>query len=263
MRTILAVMTLLVATLNTPAHADDICDLDILESSSQTIVGENPERQWVNFSRTDAEGSGSRVIAKDEPIFSADFQKMSEASSLLVPNSFAFRSKWPLGPRPNFKQGMSLPIKTVYTVPSGERFYMFYAPGDNELWMFARPDGTLCNKVINASGGTYVFMVGEYASNPSTKLRSATETDANVPVKLRIIYLGASGGIASFRTILSRDGRILETQEVQYDQTATKLAIAGMEIPVSNMTSSSVTVGEIPLNSKIAWSAYWSALFNK
>ena len=263
MRTILAVTTPLILMLNAPAYADETCNLDIRKGFSQLIDGEVPHRQWVEFNRTDTAEPGQRVIAKDDPIFSADFQRRSEAASLVAPNSFNFQAKGLLTIRRTFEQGTSLRIKKVYTVPSGERFYALGVPQAHELIMFAKPDGTLCSKILNTSDGTYVFLVGEYGSTPLTKLGFETPQTADAPLKLRIIYLGASGGVATFRTIWSRDGRILENQEIQYDQTATKLQIAGMEIPVSNLTADSVTVGDVPLNRQIAWDTYWSTKFRK
>lgn len=264
MRTIclaIAATTLVLAP--TVVHADDSCNLDI-RSNYRTLVGaQNASRQWVEFHRTDSVGeTGSRIINRDDAIFAAEFQRVAESNAMQAPNDFTFRSGWILNSQFAFKQGEKLPIKAIYDLPSGDRFYALQPAGESHLTIFAKPDGTMCNKVMNSSGGDHVFLIKEYRTNPATKLAmSSPRLAARAPLTLRIIYLGSSGGIASFRTLWSQDGRILQNEDVQYDQTATQLQLAGLNIPVSDMTAETVTVGDFPLTDRIAWDAYWTRLF--
>ena len=246
-----------------PAHADETCNLDI-RSNYRTLVGaQSGSRQWVEFRRTDIAEPGSRTIVKDEAVFAADFQRVYESNAMQAPNDFTFRSGWVLNSQFAFRQGETLPVKTVYHLPSGERFYALQPTSKPNLTIFAKPNGTLCNKVMNTTlEDDHVFLIKEYKTRPATRLATATpHVGARAPLTLRIIYLGASGGIPTFRTLWSQEGLILQNEELQYEQSATHLQIAGLEIPVSNMTAGSVTVGDIPLTDRIAWGAYWTRWF--
>ena len=55
--------------------------------------------------------------------------------------------------------------------------------------------------------------------------------------------------------------RIQEALDLEYDQTAANLQIAGLEIPVRGMATDAVEVGQIPLNDRIAWCSYWTRWF--
>lgn len=261
MRSSLALSMALLLIASAPSHADDTCNLDIRHGNWDFKNEKRSDRHWVEFNRTSPDVVGSRTVSKDEVIFSADFQRMHETSAMQAPNPFTFRSGWVLNSQFDFKQGQTFQVKNMFQVGQDE-FYALKVPSSPHLTIFARPDGTLCNKVMNADENVgNVFLIKEYKSNPVTKLNAVMNTDARAPAKLRIIYLGSAGGIATFRTIWSRDGKILHNEDVQFDQTATNLAIAGLDIPVSDMTSDSVTVGEVPINDRIAWGTYWSALF--
>lgn len=245
-----------------PVMADTDCKIGrTLSSFGWSKVEDSPESQWIEYKRIDAVSSGARTASKDEPIFAADLTRFADASVMAAPNDFTFRSRWPLNPDFTFRQGVALPLAGVFEPTPGEKVYVL-AQGD-EKYVFAREDGTLCNKVLNTRGEIDVFVIKEFASDPKTKLTLQTRVTDRNPVTLKVLYLGATGGIATFRAIWSREGRILETDDQQYDQGATKVAIGGLSLPVSDLTATTVQVGDIPLTEKIAWDAYWARWFKE
>ncbi|MTI73912.1 MAG: hypothetical protein FH747_09690 [Stenotrophomonas sp.] len=249
--------------LASPAKADETCNLDIRANFRTLVGGQSATREWIAFHQLDQTTSASRTVAKDEPVFAAKFQRFRESNAMEAPTDFRFRSGWILNSQFEFRQGERLPVKAVYNLPSGETYYALQPRAEPHLTIFAKPDGTLCNKVMNTNAGDHVFLIKEYKSTPSTRLvMSNARVDGRAPVVLKIIYLGATGGIASFRALWSRDGRILQHEDLQYDQGATRISIAGLELPVSELTTGSVTVGEVPLTDRIAWNSYWSRWFN-
>ncbi len=248
--------------LASPAKADETCNLDIRANFRTLVGGQSATREWIAFRQIDQATSASRTVVKDEPAFAAEFQRLRESNAMEAPTDFRFRSGWILNSQFEFSQGERLPVKAIYNLPSGETYYALQPRAEPNLTIFARPDGTLCNKVMNSSGGDHVFLAREYKSTPATRmLMSDSEVDGRAPVVLKIIYLGAAGGIASFRALWSRDGRILQKEDLQYDQGATRISIAGLELPVSELTADSVTVGDVPLTDRIAWDSYWSRWF--
>lgn len=245
-----------------PALADESCNLNVRKDFESLVGSQSASRQWVEFHRTDATEAGPRTVARDEAVFAAEFRRVFESNAMRAPNDFTFRSGWILNSQFAFSQGETLPIRAIYNLPSGETFYALQPRAEPHLTIFARPDGTLCGKVLSSAGGVNVFLVREYKSKPATKLEMATpKTSVRAPLTLRIVYLGASGGIATFRILWSQEGQILQKEEVQYDQTATRLQIAGLEIPVRGMSADTVDVGQIPMNDRIAWASYWTRWF--
>lgn len=244
------------------AKADETCNLNI-RANYRTLVGaQSATNEWIAFRRIDSATTAPRTVAKDEPIFAAEFQRLRESNAMEAPIDFKFRSTWRLNSQFEFSQGERLPVKAVYNLPTGETYYALQPRKEPHLTIFARPDGTLCNKVMNTNAGDHVFLIKEYKSTPTTRLAmSASNVDGRTPLTLKIIYLGSTGGVANYRVLWSRDGRILQHEDLQYDQSASRLTIAGIELPVSEMTANSVIVGEVPLTDRIAWNSYWSRWF--
>ena len=149
------------------------------------------------------------------------------------------------------------PLPTTKYLPSGETYYALQPRAEPHLTIFAKPDGTLCNKVMNTDGGDHVFLVKEYVSSPATKLVTDNARKGHVPLTLKIVYLGTSGGIANFRSIWSQDGRILQTDDLMFDPDATHMKYADLAIPVSDMKPDSITIGEMALTNRMAWNTYW------
>lgn len=78
---------------------------------------------------------------------------------------------------------------------------------------------------------------------------------------LKIIYLGTAGGIASFREIWSRQGRIVDTADHRYDPGAKRLEIAGLDIEIASINAAEVRALVLPPPRQLAWSAYWARRF--
>ena len=263
MRILIAATITLALTTQASARADDNCELEIRKNFGELIDSESPHRQWVEFNRTDGATSGSRQVAKNEPAFSADFRIARHPTSMVAPRTFIFKPNNRLSLTRTIEQGTRLRIEGIFTVASGERFYALPVPGLLDYKMFTRADGTLCNKILRISPDSYVFIVGQYKSIPSTKLRADVPQSIDAPLNLSVIYLGSSDGNANYRAIWSRNGRTLGDQKIHFSQDATAIQIAGMEIPVSNMTVDSVTVGDMPLTNETELNAYWSTWFRK
>ena len=178
-----------------------------------------------------------------------------------APNDFTFRSGWVLNTQFTFNVDEKLPIQAIYDMPTGERFYALRT-GTAHLNIFVRPDGTLCNKVLNTRDGMNVFLAKEYASNPGTKLEPPRRhLITSEPQTLRVIYLGSSGGMATFRAIWSDQGAIIRSEDLNYDQTVSQILIGDIQIAVSNLKADSVTVDRIALTDPDKMEAEWNAIF--
>jgi hypothetical protein len=180
---------------------------------------------------------------------------------MLVPADFTFRSGWKLNTQFAFIKGDALSIKERYELANGEKYYAVVASGSPNLRIFARPDGTLCNKVMNNSRGDHVFLAKEYRSMPETRLVSdAPASDAD-PVMLKIVYLGSSGGLTTFREIWSRQGRILSSSERRFDSDWPDVRIAGETLHITSATATVLTVLAAPLVSPIKLDRGWDEMF--
>ena len=90
-----------------------------------------------------------------------------------------------------------------------------------------------------------------------------TQAFQDEPLVLKIVYMGTTGGIASFREVWSRQGRIVHTADHAFDPGATNLRIAGIDVAIIAMDSSSVTSHAKAPAPRLAWNTYWSTQFER
>lgn len=243
--------------------ADENCDLDFRKGFRQLTGDQGLPRDWVMGALVEPKASGAREVAVDEPVLVAEFKRVVAMHAMRAPTDFKFRSGWLLNTQFEFARGEDLQIRTIYESGSGDSYYALRPRSAGHLTIFARADGTLCNKVMNSQSGDHVFLVKKYNSDPRTKLVPGVESDPEgSPLVAKIVYLGSSGGVATFRSLWSRDGKIIEREDVEFDQDASSIEISGFVFPVSKMGTTSVTVGETAVANRIEWSQRWASLFN-
>lgn len=243
-------------------HADDACGLNEVRLDIKRLApSTSTTSEWVQAEVLDGEQGAVRAVPKDGAVAAVAFSRHVQASMLLAPRDFTFRSGWILNTQFAFRNGAKFQIRARYDVPSGASFYALMPPDEPFLTIFARPDGTLCNKVMNTNAGDHGFLVREYKSSPATKLVMDTRAERKEPMVLRIIYLGTAGGVASFREVWSRQGRIVETADHRYDPSAKRLSIAGVDIEIASIDATEVRALMLPPPRQLAWSAYWARRF--
>jgi len=228
------------------AVADETCNLNAIRPNFQTLIPPTHSAVLVEARRIDTTDPGPRTVGKDEAVFAVEYSRHADLRDMRAPQDFTFRSGWLLNSQFAFHEGEVLPIAARYDLPNGETYYALTPPGEPMLFIFAKPDGTLCTKVMN-NQKAHVFLVREYHSAPDTKLLRESTTQREEPLVLKIIYLGTSGGIATFRELWTRQGQILHAKDDQFDADATRITVAGIDLTVSNMTASSVTAVAGPL----------------
>lgn len=256
-----ALMAILAATPGR-ARADDACGLDEVRIDIKRLApSTSTSSVWVQAELLEGGAGAVRTVSKDGSIAVIAFSRHVQASVMKAPRDFTFRSGWLLNTQFAFRDGARFQIRARYDVPSGATFYALTPPDEPYLTIFARPDGTLCNKVMNTNAGDHGFLVREYKSSPATKLVMDTRAGQEEPMVLRIIYLGTAGGVASFREVWSRQGRILETADHRYDPGARRLNIAGVDIEIASIDAAEVRGSVLPPPPQLAWSTYWARRF--
>lgn len=253
----------LIAGMPSTAHADDACGLNEVRLDFKRLApSSSTSSEWVQAEVVDGAAGPLRTIPKDGSIATIAFSRHVQARTMKAPHDFTFRSGWLLNTQFAFRKDERFRIRARYDVPSGATFYALMPPNEPYLTIFARPDGTLCNKVMNTNAGDHGFLVREYKSSPSTRLLIETQSGQDEPLILKIVYLGASGGVASFREVWSRQGRILQTGDHAYDPGVTNLRIAGLDVEIDSITATEVRARMSTPPSELAWSDYWARIFS-
>jgi hypothetical protein len=259
-----AVLTL--ALLNTAgaAHADDTCGLGEVRLDFRHLAPASwTSREWVQSQVIDGGLDQPRTTGIDGTIATIAFSYHRESTSMEAPRDFTFRSGWMLNTQFAFRKGDKFSIRARYDVPSGSTYYALMPPGERHLTIFARPDGTLCNKVMNTNAGDHGFLVRQYKSSPATKLTMQRDSAQGEPLVLKVVYLGSSGGIASLREVWSRGGRILDVVTHTFDPGARELQIGPINLLQVSMTPASATArlaappGQLPVN------RYWQGKIDR
>lgn len=247
-----------------PAHADDACDLNrVRVSVKQLAPASDPSAGWVNADVLGMELGKSRSVGVDESVVTINFSKHVESSAMDAPRDFTFRSGWLLNTQFSFRRNDRFQIKARYDIPPELTLYALAPPGEAHLTIFARPDGTLCNKVMNTNAGDHGFLVKQYQSEPKTKLRLITGEAQGEPLMLRIQYLGTSGGVASLRELWSRGGRIVESKDHTFDVSAQRIRIGPLTLENVSITKGAINATIEPPPKKIPVSRYWESKFNR
>ena len=245
-----------------PLRADDACGLDEVRLNFKRLApASSMSSKWVQAQMLDDASVAVRAIPVDGTVVAIAFSRHIQASTMEAPRDFTFRSGWLLNTQFAFRKGDRFRIRARYDVPSGATLYALMPPNEPYLTIFARPDGSLCNKVMNTNAGDHGFLVREYKSSPATKLMMETQVGQDEPMVLKIVYLGTAGGVTSFREIWSQQGRIVQTADHAYDPGATHLRIAGIDIEIASISATEVRARVPPPQRKLAWSAYWSRRF--
>ena len=244
------------------AQADDSCGLGEVRLGIKRLAPANSTTsEWVEPQVLDEAASSLQAIPVEGTLVAIAFSRHIQASAMEAPRDFTFRSGWLLNSQFAFRRGDRFRIRARYDVPSGATYYALMPPNEPYLTIFAKPDGTLCNKVMNTNAGDHSFLVREYKSWPVTKLVMDTQRDRSEPMVLKVVYLGTVGGVASFREVWSQQGRILQTADHHFDPGATRLRIAVLDIEVASMNSVEVSARVSTLPRQLAWSPYWVRRF--
>lgn len=247
-----------------PVHADDSCDLNRVRIGfKQLASATDPSTEWIEAHVLDAQVDVSQTVRTDETVASIQFSRHLESSVMEAPRNFTFRSGWLLNTQFEFRQGEKLRIKGRYDVAPGTSLYALTPPGESHLTIFVRPDGTLCNKVMNTNAGDHGFLVRQYVSEPKTKLRMITGETRGEPLMLRIVYLGTSGGISSLREIWSSGGRIIDSKDHTFDPSTSEIRIGPvtLENVVISLNKITTTIAAPP--ERIPVNSYWIAKFDR
>lgn len=245
------------------AFADDACGLNEVRLDFKRLApSSSTTSEWVQAEVLDGAADAFRIIPKDGSIAAVAFSRHVQARMMKAPRDFTFRSGWLLNTQFAFRKDEQFRIRARYDVPSGVTLYALMPPNETYLTIFARPDGTLCNKVMNTNAGDHGFLVREYRSSPATRLVMETQSRQDEPLILKIVYLGTAGGLASFREVWSRQGRIVQTADHAYDPGATHLRIAGLDIETDSITPAEVKARVPTPPRELAWSDYWARRFS-
>ena len=158
-------LTATVFTAAGPATADDACGLNEVRLDYKHLApASSTTSEWVEARVIDGDASRPRAVGIDGSLVTIAFSRHVESSTMEAPRDFTFRSGWLLNTQFAFRKGDRFRIRARYDVPSGATFYALMPPGEPYLTIFARPDGTLCNKVMNTNAGDHGFLVREYKS---------------------------------------------------------------------------------------------------
>lgn len=240
-------------------HADDVCNLNQVRINfKQLAPSTDADQEWVEVRVLQKDLSEARLVNVDGEIVAITASRHVESKAMEAPRDFTFRSGWVLNTQFAFRHGERLRIRERYDLPSGATFYALAPPGEPHLTIFARPDGTLCNKVMNTNAGDHGFLVREYKSTPATKLEMLTGEAQGEPLTLRIVYLGSSGGIASFREIWSRQGRIVQAIDHTFDPSARELQLGPVTLRDVVIAPGAISAKVIAPAPRIAINHYWS-----
>jgi len=219
-----------------PSHADQACNLDGVRKSFRALkAGASTYSYGQTVNRVDRADDGMvQEVAVDETIAAFDLIEHHNNEEMLAPNAFKFRSGWMLNTQFAFSQGDQFRIRSVVTSNDGERFYALTPPGKPKLIIYAKEDGSLCDKVMNTDGGDYVYLVKTYKSTPSTKLVARQTSTSGAPQRVKLVLLSTSGGLLSIREIWSKNGSVVSQKDHSFDSDARNVEIAGIHLNIQD-----------------------------
>lgn len=190
-----------------------------------------PPARYVLEVKGDFHSGAEADYARDEPVLVADVRLLRPRQVLVPSADVVLKSSWPLSESFRIPKGMELPLAGVVAHDGRRLNAVSFKSG---AVVYVADQNQFCNKTRTVKPDLEVWQAGTLSMLPDDVVFERTTKElAYAARKLRIIYLGTSGGIMTFREIwVQGAGGTPKSSDRTFDQFARSIDIAGFRFQV-------------------------------